>query len=53
MNDEPLYRHCVAMARRYGKDVAAHKLAKEFDGQKTPDGAPYSKSAIRAALVGL
>lgn len=55
-NDEGLYRTAVALARTHGKDTAAHIMMAIFDEQgvtHTPDGAKYSKAAIRAALVGM
>ena len=57
-NDEGLYR----MAREYvnevsgGRDKAAlHMLLalNRMGVYKTPDGAPYSVSSIRAAMVGM
>jgi hypothetical protein len=57
-NDEGLYR---MMVRAYGhgrrtKPQAAKNLLDELKaiGQtKTPDGAPYSVTSIRAAMVGM
>lgn len=52
-NDEPLYRMAVDCVRHNRtKDAAARELVAYLPG-KTPDGAPYSFSAVRAALVGL
>jgi hypothetical protein len=52
-NDEGLYREALYLIDLYGdKDIAAAFLVKQLP-DKTPDGAPYSKTAIRAALVGL
>lgn len=57
-NDEALYR----MAQSYAREVsggrakaALHMLiALNRNGiTKTPDGAPYSASSIRAAMVGM
>ena len=51
-NDEGLYdlaRDYVKRTRT--KDIAASEMAKHLRGQKTPDGANYSKTAIRAAMV--
>lgn len=48
-NDEGLY-NLVQSFRQYGKDVATLKIYEALKGSKTPDGAPYSKSAIRAAI---
>lgn len=65
-NDEGLYRAAKNFIRRYprpaygfdgsARDYAASKMLEWLrdDGiTKTPDGAPYSKSAIRAAMVGM
>ena len=52
-NDQGLYNQARQMVRRYGKARAAgHMLdSLEFDGiTRTPDGAPYTKTTIRAAL---
>jgi len=61
-NDENLYRAMLSHTRAAGrsKDRAArslyHALTHADYGTptpRTPDGAPYSKSAIRAAMRGL
>jgi hypothetical protein len=56
-NDEALYNRAVFFVRRYrgSRDVAAGLFWESVGGKgtKTPDGAPYSKSAIRAAMVGM
>lgn len=52
-NDEGLYnyaRDCVRRCRT--KDDAAREIVAGLP-EKTPDGAPYSISAVRAAIVGL
>ncbi len=51
-NDENLYRLARAYSHTYGKDEAARRLV-DLLPAKTPDGAPYSTTAIRAALVDL
>ena len=51
-NDEGLYRHMLDMKRRYGRRAAA-KLAAEMQGERTPDGAPYSLRSITLAMEGL
>jgi len=52
-NDEGLYRAAVSAVRRSRtKDQAARALLAELP-EKTPDGAPYTFSSVRAALVGL
>lgn len=56
-NDEGLYRMALShIAAAYTKDGAAAEMVaelKECGITKTPDGAPYSLSAVRAALRGL
>ncbi len=52
-NDEYLYREAYELQRKVGKDKAAMILAAEYDGMLTPDGAPYTKTSIRAAMVGM
>jgi hypothetical protein len=60
-NDEGLYnlmRDKVRNMKRFGgtKDDAAEALRvllSDLGQTHTPDGAPYSKSSIRAAMVGL
>jgi hypothetical protein len=51
-NDEGLYRMAREKVKGYGKAKAAVILAGLLP-PRTPDGAPYSVSAIRAALVGM
>jgi hypothetical protein len=53
-NDENLYRQARSFVRLYGKTAGAVYmlgLLKEWGKDKTPDGAPYSVSSIRAAMV--
>lgn len=56
-NDEGLYREVCSFIRKYGnKDSAAKRLYQIWTDcgmAKTPDGAPYSVSSIRAAMVGM
>lgn len=52
-NDAGLYnlaQDCIAYTDT--KEAAARLLMSRLS-DKTPDGAPYSKSAVRAALVGM
>lgn len=53
-NDEGLYRmaHHFLHGNRT-KDQAAALMAKELAGMKTLEGVAYSKTAIRAAMVGM
>lgn len=55
-NDEGLYRHALELLRgdRLSRDAAARRMLSnlhEMGITKTPDGAPYSISSIRAAMV--
>lgn len=58
-NHEPLYRTAqnhirVNMSRVHSnRDQAARDMARELEGQSTPDGAPYSFTTIRAAMRGM
>lgn len=56
-NDEGLYRLAVEQVEKCRtRERAAENIVHELASvgiTHTPDGAPYSKSAIRAALVGM
>lgn len=55
-NDEGLYnlaRQCVRSNRRNGRDAAAREFCEVMQGAKTPDGVPYTKTNVRAAMVGM
>lgn len=59
-NDESLYRmarnYVVFKQRSYTKDRCAEAMLNELHSAgitHTPDGAKYSKTAIRAAMVGM
>lgn len=56
-NDEGLYRECLRLIKYNTKDKAAEvmfdSLINHWKTPKTPDGAPYSVSSIRAAMVGM
>ena len=51
-NDEGLYRWVTRLVREYGKERAALKVFREIGGERTPDGAVYNRTCIRAALTG-
>lgn len=52
-NDEGLYRAAVDAVRRHRtKTEAAAELLRDLPA-KTPDGAPYSLTTVRAALSGM
>lgn len=57
MNDEGLYRAaCRCERSATTKDNAARRFLQELDEAgitKTPDGAPYSFSSVRAAISDL
>lgn len=53
-NDEALYnyaRECIRYNRTL--DRAARVMARNLEGQKTPDGAPYTYTTVRAAITGM
>jgi hypothetical protein len=54
-NEEPLYRAALFHTRNSkNRESAARAMLEELKASgvtKTPDGAPYSVSAIRAAMV--
>lgn len=55
-NDEGLYREMQLYCRRYDREKAAELMMDsltECGITETPDGAKYSKTAIRAAMVGM
>ena len=56
-NDEWLYKLARECARRAPNRAAAAQAMLEYldecGADKTPDGAPYSVSSIRAAMVGM
>lgn len=58
-NDEGLYSfamHCIrsTQSRVHSSRARAVELfMEEHGGLKTPDGAPYSASSVRAAMVGM
>ena len=52
-NDEGLYRRAVDLAEQHGLDKAARIMAREMQGEKTPDGGRYNLTCIREALRGL
>lgn len=52
-NDEGLYRLAQSCVRRTdNRTEAANRFMECMDGiSKTPDGAPYTMSSVRAAMV--
>lgn len=52
-NDEGLYRTARELKRQHGTTFGASRMLAELEDMgitKTPDGAPYSASSIRAAM---
>ena len=52
-NDESLYRHAYDLAKRLGIGQGASALARDLEGQRTPDGAQYNPTNIRLAMRGI
>lgn len=55
-NDEGLYRMAVELCNTNTRPVAAARMLSELNEMgiyKTEDGAPFSVSSIRAAMVGI
>lgn len=56
-NDEGLYRMALShIAAANTRDGAAAEMVaelREMGATQTPDGAPYTKTSVRAAMVGL
>ena len=55
-NDEWLYREALRLCNNYNRAEAAEKMLDWLHGNdiyETPDGAKYSVSSIRAAMVGI
>lgn len=50
VNDYGLYKHAVELLSNYSLKGAADELYYLLKGQSTPDGATYSKVAVRYAL---
>ena len=55
-NDEGLYCEALRLCHNYNRAEAAKKMLSELNEMgiyKTDDGAPFSVSSIRAAMVGI
>jgi len=48
--DEEFYYYVVSLIERYGTKIAADLLGDQLCGHSTPDGARYSKAAVRYAV---
>ena len=53
LNSENYYRHARYLISQEGTKNAAARLLLNALPDKTPDGAPYTFSSVRAALRGL
>ena len=49
-NDYGLYTWARDLAQQYGTTKAAHIMARELGGQRTPDGGKYNLTCIREAI---
>lgn len=49
-NDEGLYSRAVELANQYGIGGGARRLARELDGERTPDGGRFNLTTIREAM---
>jgi hypothetical protein len=49
-NDENLYRWAAELARKHGTRKAAAIMARDLEGQRTPDGGRYNATCIREAI---
>lgn len=52
-NDEGLYRFALDLKHKYGTVKAAKVFVENCVPNKTPDGARWTVSAVRAAIGGL
>lgn len=49
-NDEGFYRWARELVEDMGSDRAAREIVEAMEGEKTPDGADYDYSSVKAAL---
>ena len=53
-NDYGLYQHALdCLKTTKNRRMAARKMLRDLDGQRTPDGAKYNYTCIYEALEGL
>ena len=52
-SDEGFYNYARELAREIGPDRAAEQIADSMHDQKTVDGVPFTKTAVRASLRGI
>ena len=50
-NDEALYNYARDLVRQYGRKKASRIMAKDFDGERTPDGGRYNQTCIYEAMA--
>jgi hypothetical protein len=50
-NDEGLYNLCIGhLKTARTKDLAARRILRDLQGERTPDGARYNLTSIREAI---
>lgn len=49
-NDEGLYNWARDLAKKHGVGKAARIMARDLEGEKTPDGGRYNLTCIREAI---
>jgi len=52
-NDEGLYRRAVELAEAHGIGKGSRIMARELDGERTPDGGRYNATTVREAMQGI
>jgi len=50
-NDQGAYSDAYSLVKQYGVAKAANILAKTYEGQSTPDGGRYNRTAIYNAIA--
>lgn len=51
-NEQSVYNHCKDLCNKLGINRAADRFAAKMKGQKTPDGARYTRIAILETFKG-
>ena len=49
-NDEGLYFRAVELAKQHGIGKGARIMARELEGERTPDGGRYNLTTVREAM---
>lgn len=52
-NDEGLYRTARYLVQQHGYQKAARIMARDLEGETTPDGGRYNFTTIREAIAGI